>query len=71
MRPRSPPGPPPPRPEEGRWKGPIPAYPNRGHHGGWDYCRPEPKNKGVKKRKQQALFAEFKAWRKRQDRRRS
>ena len=71
LRPRSPPGPPPPRPEGGRWKGPIPAYSGRGQQGGWDYSRPEPENKGIKKRKQQALFAEFKAWRKRRDRRRS
>ncbi|CAL1147167.1 unnamed protein product [Cladocopium goreaui] len=60
-RPRSPAGPPPPRAEGyGRWEGPIPAY--RGQEEWPRY--PDAENKGVKKRKQQALFAEFKAWRK-------
>lgn len=78
LRPRSPPGPPPPRSPPGpppqrresyqRWQGPIPAYSNRGHHQEWDNSRPEPQNKGVKKRKQQRLFSEFKAWRKNQRR---
>ena len=68
VRPRSPLGPPPPRREaHQRWTGPIPAYRPAPQ---WDYERPEPENKGVKKRKQQALLREFKAWRKRQGRRR-
>ena len=70
LRPRSPPGPPPPRSEGYRWRGPIPAHSGRGAYPTWDYSRPEPENKGVKKRKQQRLFAEFKAWRKNRDRRR-
>lgn len=61
IRPRSPDGPPPPRErEQDRWKGPIPSYHKRE---GW-VRYPEAENKGIKKRKQQALFAEFKAWKK-------
>ena len=61
LRPRSPLGPPPPRAPDRRWSGPIPA-------GNWrqeDHRRGErePQNKGAKKRRQQALFREFKAWR--------
>ena len=67
LRPRSPPGPPPPRSNpEDRWVGPIPAYqreppPRR------DRSK-ERKNKGAKKRRQQALFSQFKAWGRNQDR---
>ena len=72
LRPRSPAGPPPPREDPSqRWRGPIPAYSNQPHHqhyGRYNDGQPEPQNKGVKKRKQQALFSEFKAWRKRQQR---
>ena len=67
LRPRSPPGPPPhQRWNQGRWTGPIPAY-NRQNQ--WRREN-EAENKGVKKRKQQALLREFKAWRKNQRRRR-
>lgn len=63
LRPRSPPGPPPPRSPHRRWSGPIPAGGSRQPpQGDWEK---KAENKGVKKRKQQALFAEFKAWRKR------
>ena len=63
VRPRSPPGPPPPRPPERRWQGPIPSHQTRTQ---WDpYPKhPDAENKGKKKRRQQALFNEFKAWRK-------
>ena len=64
LRPRSPSGPPPPRTEERRWSGPIPAYYSRGQEEYRDERR-QPQNKGAKKRRQQALFSEFKAWRKR------
>ena len=64
LRPRSPPGPPPPRPAgHGRWEGPIPSYHNRPRDPERREHR-EPRNKGAKKRRQQALFSEFKAWRK-------
>lgn len=72
LRPRSPSGPPPPREDPARrWQGAIPAYRSQGHHHhppryNDEYKQPE--NKGVKKRKQQAVFAEFKAWRKRNHR---
>ena len=61
--PRSPLGPPPPRSPPRRWVGPIPAG-GRPHYRQEDWEK-KAENKGVKKRKQQALFAEFKAWRKR------
>lgn len=65
LRPRSPPGPPPPRPPgERRWEGPIPSYQNRPRDPELRVHR-EARNKGAKKRRQQALFGEFKAWRKR------
>eukprot|EP00435_Cladocopium_sp_Y103_P022074 s1645_g5.t1 len=58
LRPKSPPGPPPSRREEWpRWEGPIPAY----QRPTWDpkpVRHEEAQNKGVKKRKQQALFNE-------------
>ena len=62
VRPKSPVGPPPPRSPDRRWEGPIPA---RQAQRSWDaYPRhPGAENKGRKKRKQQALFNEFKAWR--------
>lgn len=59
LRPRSPVGPPPPRSPQRRWSGPIPARP-REYHQSWER---RPENKGVKKKRQQALFAEFKLWR--------
>lgn len=64
LRPRSPPGPPPPRAgERGRWEGPIPSFQNRPRDPERRIHR-EARNKGAKKRRQQALFGEFKAWRK-------
>lgn len=64
LRPRSPPGPPPPRASgHGRWEGPIPSFQNRPRDPERRIHR-EARNKGAKKRRQQALFGEFKAWRK-------
>jgi hypothetical protein len=47
--------------------GPFPAY-HRRDQSDYQDGRPKPENKGVKKRKQQQIFAEFKAWRKRNKR---
>ena len=68
-RPRSPPGPPPPRANPAnRWQGPIPSYRHRHRESPPPPRHPDANNKGTKKRKQQQLFNEFKAWRKRQRR---
>jgi len=71
LRPRSPPGPPPPRRDErDRWQGPIPAYINR-RRSDEEPRRREAANKGKKKRRQQRIFSEFKAWRRREGRNRN
>ena len=63
LRPRSPPGPPPPREgDRGHWSGPILAYRKRQEERPPIERRPhlqpedKPTNKGVKKRKQQKRF---------------
>ena len=69
LRPRSPPGPPPPREDPAaRWTGPIPSHRHRGYPPAPPPRHPEASNKGAKKRRQQQLFNEFKAWRKRYNR---
>ena len=62
LRPRSPPGPPP-RGEtrSSRWSGPIPAYYNRPEERPPLQRKPQPENKGVKKRKQQRAWRKNKA----------
>ena len=61
-RPRSPSGLPPPRSPGHRWRGPIPAGRER-RRGPIAPEERRPENKGRKKKRQQAIFAEFKAWR--------
>ena len=61
-RPRSPSGLPPPRSPGHRWRGPIPAARER-RRGPVAPEERRPENKGRKKKRQQAIFAEFKAWR--------
>ena len=64
LRPRSPTGPPPQRPEAGSsWRGPIPSYKNREPERPplpRRYPKP-PENKGVKKKRQQARYKKNKA----------